>query len=417
MSGMSASRSAIVGGDESVFAFNGVSYSKSSSGIVPAVEEYTGTSLTANDVGLKYYGGKVTVNTTPVLDHEHSGLARTYNVTQQGLSALVTCSALDPNDPQYSISVENSTLDSYGIMFWNMTTKCPLEANDWTTWATAEFLEGDDTDGFLGIVICPVNTTTFDIFLQGEWGYSSLGKTVCNVSPYVASFDVTYINGNISIDHPRYIQPLQNTSSNVATFISSVVWELSYSSQTAWNNPLGQLLQLNALNQTQTVYEVLEDYFRGVVEFSATYLRSAYSAEGAATAMPALYSDQSAFKSLNGTMSIMTYGWSSEHLTYIYILGVLTAIWAVTVSAAAYSLVQGRIHPHPLFDAANPVHLMMASAAGGLENLAGFHPDDATSSELVLVRLEAGCGNPGEGACSSSKMRLKVESAEAMIPK
>jgi hypothetical protein len=59
--------------------------------------------------------------------------------------------------------------------------------------------------------------TTSDIFLQGEWGYSSLGKTVCNVSPYVASFDVTYINGNISIDQPRYIQPLQNTSLNVAT--------------------------------------------------------------------------------------------------------------------------------------------------------------------------------------------------------
>jgi hypothetical protein len=103
-------------------------------------------------------------------------------------------------------------------------------------------------------------------------------------------------------------------------------------------------------------------------------------------------------------MSIMTYGWSSEHLTYIYILGVLTAIWAVTVSAAAYSLVQGRIHPHPLFDAANPVHLMMASAAGGLENIAGFDPDDATNSELVQVRLEGGCGDPGEGACSSPKM-------------
>ncbi|KIK44685.1 hypothetical protein CY34DRAFT_802445 [Suillus luteus UH-Slu-Lm8-n1] len=419
MSGTSASLSAVVGGDESVFAFNGVSYSKSSSGIVPAVKEYAGTSLTTNDVGLDYYGGKVTVNTAPVLDHEHSGLARTYNVTQQGLSAHIICSALDPNDTQYSISVEHSTLDSYGIMFWNMSTKCPLGDDDWTVWATVEFPKGDDTDGFLGLVICPgtANTTTFDIFLQGEWGYSSLGKTVCKVSPYVASFDVTYNNGNISIDQPRYIQPLQNTSINVTTFISSVVWELSFSSQTTWNNPLGQLLQLNAINPTRSVYEVLEDYFRGVVEFSGTYLRSAYSAEGAPTMMPALYSDQSAFKVLNGTMSIMTYGWSSERLTYIYILAVLTVIWAVTISAAAYSLIQGRTQSHPLFDAANPVHLMMASSAGGLENLAGFHPDSATSSELVRVRLEAGCGDLGAGACSSPKMRFKVESAQAMIPK
>lgn len=103
--------------------------------------------------------------------------------------------------------------------------------------------------------------STLDIFLQGEWGYSSLGKTVCKVSPYVASFDVTYNNGNISIDQPRYIQPLQNTSINVTTFISSVVWELSFSSQTTWNNPLGQLLQLNAINPTRSVYEVLVSTF------------------------------------------------------------------------------------------------------------------------------------------------------------
>jgi hypothetical protein len=106
-----------------------------------------------------------------------------------------------------------------------------------------------------------IPVSILDIFLQGERAYSSLGQTVCKVSPYVASFDVTYINGNISIDQPRYIQPLQNTSINVATFISSVVWELSYASQTAWNNPLGQLLQLNALNPTRSVYEVLVSNF------------------------------------------------------------------------------------------------------------------------------------------------------------
>ncbi|KAG2338416.1 hypothetical protein BDR05DRAFT_969251 [Suillus weaverae] len=419
MSGISASRSAVAGGDDSVFAFNGVSYSKSSNGIVPAVKEYAGTSSTANNVGLEYYGGKVAVNTVPDLDPDHSGLARTYNVTQQGLSAHITCSALDPNDPQYSISIEYSTLDSYGIMFWNMTAKCPLGDSGLSTWATADFQKGDNTDGFLGIAICPgtANATSFDIFLQGTWGYSSLGQTVCKVAPYVASFDVMYNNGNISVDQPRYIQPLQNTSINVTTFISNVVWELSYTSQTTYNNPLGQLLQLNAINPTRSVYEVLQDYFLGVVEFSATYLRSAYSAEGAVTAMPALYSDQSAFKSLNGTMSVTTYGWSSDHLTYIYILGVLTVIWVVTISAATYSLIQRRTQSHPLFDAANPVHLMMASSAGGLENLAGFHPDGVTSSERVRVRLEADYGNPGDGASSGSRMRFKIESAQATISK
>ncbi|KAG1728077.1 hypothetical protein EDB19DRAFT_167647 [Suillus lakei] len=395
MSGISATHSAVAGGDDSVFAFNGVSYSKSSSGILPAVEEFAGTSLSSNNTGLDYYGGKVT---TPVLDHGNSGLARNYTVTQQGLSASITCRALDPNDPQYSMSIQtnDSAVGSYGIMFWNVTATCPL-GDTHSIWATVDLQpnNGNYTTGLLGILVCPnptlgttSNATSFDIFLQGQGGYNFLNATICNVAPYVASFDVTYNNGNISTDQPRDVQPFQHNSVNVTGFIMMVVWELSIYSQTIYDNPLGQLLQLNGINlATRSAYEVLEDYFRGVVEFSATYLRSAYSAEGAATAMPALYSDESAFKSLNGTMFVTTYGWYIGHPTYVYLLAVFTVIWTITVSAAGYSLIQGRTRSRALFDASNPVHLMMASSAGGLENLAGFHPDGAQNNDNVRVRL------------------------------
>ncbi|KAG1857803.1 hypothetical protein F4604DRAFT_2039256 [Suillus subluteus] len=123
MSGTSATRLAVAGGNESVFAFNGVSYNTSSGGILPAVEDYAGTTLRPGGIGLEYYGGKVAVNTSAVKGYRgRSGLARNYTVTQQGLSANITCSDLDPT--KFSLSIENTTWSD--ITIWRWTAYCPL---------------------------------------------------------------------------------------------------------------------------------------------------------------------------------------------------------------------------------------------------------------------------------------------------
>ncbi|KAG1816002.1 uncharacterized protein BJ212DRAFT_1481065 [Suillus subaureus] len=390
MSGTSATRSAVAGGSDSVFAFNGVSYNISSGGVLPAVEDYAGTKLPPGDIGLAYYGGKVAVYTSLVKDRGRSGLARNYTVTQQGLSAIVTCSDLSDLDPN-KFSLNFTSTNSSTTAWWQGTASCPLGTGV-GNWSTAV----DEGIGFLGIVVCPTpvfvngRATSFDILLQGMGSYNLLDATVCNVAPYVASFDVTYNQTMISVDQhqTRNIQPLQ---SNVTALISAVVNMLSISSQATSTNPLALLLLLSSLDPTSLVNETLQNYFRGVVEFSGTYLRSAYSAEGAnvSSTMQDLYSDKNAFKSLNGTMFITTYGWYRGHLTYIYILVVFTVIWAVTVSAAAYSLIQECTHPHtgPTFDASNPVHLMMASSAGGLETLTRFENNGALENERTRVRL------------------------------
>src|SRR6267154_1085091 len=95
--------------------------------------------------------------------------------------------------------------------------------------------------------------------------------------------------------------------------------------------------------------------------------------------MPDLYSNNGAFTPLNGTMFVTTYGWASGRLTYIYLLGVLTAIWAVTCAAAVYGQKQ---HPSSgTFDPSDPVHLMMASSAGGLQ----FARFDEENEQLQLA--------------------------------
>ncbi|KAG1728080.1 hypothetical protein EDB19DRAFT_1913904 [Suillus lakei] len=328
MSGTSAARLAVTGGGGSVFAFN-VSHSPG-----------------AIDPG--YYGGKVAINTS-VVNEEHrgrSGLARNYTVTQQGLSANITCSYLDTNE--FSLQFDNTTSPAFGSVTatWEWIAHCPLGIVS----GCRLLCDG----GLLAILVCPtpgfMNATSFDILLQGMEQYHFLDARVYK---------------------PRDIQPLQNNSMNVTAFISNVVQELSISSQMTYNNPLGELLQLNTLDRSSSVNEILENYFRSVVEFSATYLRSAYSAHGA-----------------NSTIRDL------GRLTYIYIIAIFTVIWAVTVSAAAYSLIQERTHPHtgPVFDASNPVHLMMASSAGGLETLAGFENDGVVMNERARVRFLDGRG-------------------------
>ncbi|KAG2039845.1 hypothetical protein BDR03DRAFT_1008525 [Suillus americanus] len=397
MSGTSATRSAVAGGNESVFSFNGASYIISSGGILPAVEDYAGTTLHPGDIGLAYYGGKVAVNTSVAKDR---GLVRNYTLTQQGFSANISCSGLDPNDSEFSLSIRNITSPGFvsNIATWEWIASCPLGAGA-GYWSTEVFLESDIYDGLLGIVVCPgeasyadFTATSFDIFLQGIGQYNFLNATVCNVAPYVASFNVTYDQSMISVSQHQHdpVQLLQNNSATVIAFISEVVYQLAISSQTTYKSSLGELLRLSTIDPTTSMIDILENYFRGIVEFSATFLRSAYSAEGASTSstMQDLYSNPEAFTPLTGTMFIATYGWYSG-LTYIYILCIFTVIWAVTVSAAVYGLIQECIHPPtcPTFDASNPVHLMVASSAGGLETLPGFKDNGALENERARVRL------------------------------
>ncbi|KAG1805449.1 uncharacterized protein BJ212DRAFT_1391882 [Suillus subaureus] len=114
-SGTSATCSAVAGGSESVFAFNGVLYNKSTSGILPAVEEYAGTTLHPGGIGLEFYGGKTAANTSLVKDRGHSGLARNYAITQQGLSANITCGDLDPNKFSLNFTTTNSSNTTCGF--------------------------------------------------------------------------------------------------------------------------------------------------------------------------------------------------------------------------------------------------------------------------------------------------------------
>ena len=112
-------------------------------------------------------------------------------------------------------------------------------------------------------------------------------------------------------------------------------------------------------------------------------------------------------------MFVTTYGWYRGRPTYFYSFGVFTVIWALTVVAAAYSLVQERNHPRTgfLFDPSDPLQLMVAASGGGLEALGGL--ENIRKNEDVRVRFLDSRGVARDDAAgesqSSPAMRFTVE--------
>jgi hypothetical protein len=96
---------------------------------------------------------------------------------------------------------------------------------------------------------------------------------------------------------------------------------------------------------------------------------------------------------LNGTMLMVTIGWANHGPIYIFSILPLGMVTLLTTIAAIYSLVQSwkeRHDPHrrTSFDVSDTLHLIMASAQGGLaDHLLGFDAKGLMDNESIKVTL------------------------------
>jgi len=120
-----------------------------------------------------------------------------------------------------------------------------------------------------------------------------------------------------------------------------------------------------------------------MIEHFIQQLRSGYSANYSGE----IPSDLSV--STQGTMYITTYGWDSNHRTFILLIVVITMIWGATVLAAAYSLIKEKYSfTDRSFDFSDPVHLIVAAAAGGLQgSLRELNSDTIEDREDLMVQF------------------------------
>jgi hypothetical protein len=96
---------------------------------------------------------------------------------------------------------------------------------------------------------------------------------------------------------------------------------------------------------------------------------------------------------VNGNMTMITVGWANRGPIYIFSILPLGIVTLLTMMAVIYSLVQSwkeRHDPHKRtsFDVSDTLHLIIASAQGGLaEALSGFDAQGLKKNEGIRVKL------------------------------
>ncbi|KAG2065375.1 hypothetical protein BDR04DRAFT_1108633 [Suillus decipiens] len=393
LSGISAAD--IQGGVQtsSIFSFNGASYNRSTGGILPAIGEYSGSLTPPAGFGLAFSGGYVPVNTSLEPGHfgrdasTYQGITKNYTVTQQGVTANVTCQPIDHSQNSFTAISDVSQGPLNTFLTWEVTANCSGNSNSQIYYTVGNMSGQMDStsEGLLPVVVCPNPNSTafnpykFDIFMSGLDKYSFLPTTVCEVVPYLTIVNVTYNGGIISVD-PIGTSPGLTSSPSLplSQYIATVMAYQSGTNQGMTTNTIGDFLTAYGANNESLIYSELEDYWRGIAEFASTQLRSGYSASGVPSNM---------MTSTNGTMYITTYGWESHARTYILLLVVITLIWGTTIFAAGYSLIQEKIHPSdPSFDFSDPVDLVIAASGGRLES--EFCEGDRDKVHDITVRFE-----------------------------
>ncbi|KAG1815343.1 hypothetical protein EV424DRAFT_1107063 [Suillus variegatus] len=417
-----------------IFNFNGAKYDVSTQGIVPTIEGYSGSNGVPGPGGtrLGFTGGKVTVDTVSLPGKHTSvsisqGFSRNYSMWQQGLTANVSCQPMSSSQTQYVWDTSNSSViysnpdNVYntitGLRLWNITANCGANVPTTQEYVTVVNASGyaDPLDsGFLPCLVCPgpldlnQSYTSLTILSQGFYKYRFLEASVCEVVPMLTTVRADYSNGLISSEVISST-PFRSENEQLLSFIAgAIAFQCTYS-QGLLSSTIGDTLYSvyssttntsindNTGNQTQ-VYQELEEYWRGIVEFSATFLRSGFMVVGSFpnNTVPSNLSSR-----VNGTMYISTIGWTRWSRTYFISILPFTIITILMFACALYSIMEAQKRNSgykTTFDPSNPLHLIMASAeagkaspvapADGSLRLQGFDNHGITANERVKVQLQ-----------------------------
>ncbi|KAG1785262.1 uncharacterized protein HD556DRAFT_1423453 [Suillus plorans] len=417
-----------------IFNFNGAKYDVSTQGIVPTIESYSGSHGIPGPDGIRlgFTGGKVTVDTVSLPGKHNSvsipqGFSRNYSMWQQGLTANVSCQPISSSQTQYVWDTSNSSViysnpdnlytSITGLRLWNITANCGASMPTIQEYVTVVNASGyaDPLDsGFLPCLVCPgpldlnQSYTSLTILTQGFYKYRFLDASVCEVVPMLTTVRADYSNGLISSEvvsstpfRPENEQLLSFLAGAIAFkctysqgLLSSTIGDTLYSIYSSTTNTS---INDNTGNQTQ-VYTELEEYWRGIVEFSATFLRSGFMVVGS---FPDDIVPNNLSSLVNGTMYISTIGWTRRSGTYFISILPFTVITILMFASALYSFLQARKRNsgyRTTFDPSNPLHLIMASAeagkastvapADGSLRLQGFDDIGITANERVKVQLQ-----------------------------
>ncbi|KIK77954.1 hypothetical protein PAXRUDRAFT_834783 [Paxillus rubicundulus Ve08.2h10] len=399
--------------------FNEAKYNLSTGGVLATVTTYAGSQTPAGTDGTRLnFSGGATFANAPYSGSARNwlGIQTNFSVLQQGITANITCQSAAMSSQLLNftnlnittpITPPGSTSPAYSVVAWNSTANCSassLATQQYITWANASGQPDLAGTGFLPSIVCPGHLDVGDVYskfviaTQGFYKYDFLPSTVCEVTPLITTTRVDYTDGGI-INASQIIsnQTFSPNETYLLFYLAGVANYHARNSQGLLNNIIGDTLYSIYSGQFSTpisnnmdeVYKELENYWRGVIEFSATFLRAGYSAEGAF--QDGIPSNMTSDLDIN--MSMVTIGWANRGPIYIFSILPLGIVTLLTITAAVYSLVESWKERHDKekrtsFDVSDTLHLIMASAEGGLASkLSGFNEQGLIDNEKLQVNL------------------------------
>ncbi|KAF9239997.1 hypothetical protein BU15DRAFT_61630 [Melanogaster broomeanus] len=341
------------------FNFNGAKYNVSTGGVLPAIRDYAGSAQNRafNETRLSFAGGHVLTNTSfhPVVSAAWGGeLGQAYNVSA-----------------------------------WDSTANCNGSSTSIQQYVT---LPGN---GFLPSVVCPGQRNEsiqsfqkFIIATQGLYRYNFLDSTVCEVTPLLTTVRVNYSSEIIEASSIVESRPFDSSNSDLLLFLASIASYEGREAQGMLTNSIGDALvsiysaTTNVTSPiedgTEQVYAELENYWRGAIEFSATYVVPSIWLLGCRI-FPNDIIPSDLTTPINGTMLMLTMGWADRGAVYLFSVLPLGLITLLTILTVGYSFMglygKGRKGPTQAhvkaFDVTDTLHLVTACAAGGVTTETG----------------------------------------------
>ncbi|KAJ7467518.1 hypothetical protein FB451DRAFT_1482730 [Mycena latifolia] len=393
-SGYAAARATL--GQISTFTLMDQMFNVSTGGVLPAY-------LTSFNASAWFTNTSV----IPVTTHDVStrrpvnGFATNYSMIQQGFTADISCRFQNlTNTTTPSLSIQHDWVNKWHnheafkeqktIHLTSLSLSCSNSQNfNWSDVYT------DDNKNWFALLACgPTDNYTVIIVTGGQ--YDWIPKTVCSVVPKITTVQVDYapgINVRVVPNATAILDP-QGPAGNAA--LSTLGWMLDFS-QALHNNLVGdQLTAMRADSQrdTEDILVPIAEYIRGVMEFSGSVFRACLSSN--TTFMEGMPSNM--MIPTNGTFHTETLGWAyaSGTTRWVLVPGTLIAFATIVVVIGAFYHHVGDIPKEShQFDPSDPLHLVAAAAAGGLNNtFTGLGPRDMKEGEKLDVVLGS---IPGRG--------------------
>ncbi|KAF7344271.1 hypothetical protein MVEN_01718400 [Mycena venus] len=342
---------------------------------------------------------------TPTRDLPEA-LDSSYSLRQQGFTADVSCEFWDSKDETIpSLFFQSNTVSGWNpeqrnpgqqyykpgnITYWSLYSDCVM--NDgfgvFLNWSDA-YTEAKQPNYILTIA-CPYQESYKLIFDSGREGlYGFMGTTVCTVVPKITNVEVSYSNVINVTTLPG--DTIANITGAPALAALTTLFNMGFFSQSTVSNSMGDRVRSLVREQDgdifipNTTLRATEEFIRGVTEWSASVFRAClWSNRNFSDVLPSTTN-----LSASGTFYSDSMGWiHASPITWLELIpGTIVAILTI------YTVVMGVAHHAgdlggEFFDPSDALHLVTASAAGGLnEVFTGPKQEGFQEAENVNVRL------------------------------